>query len=492
MSLYSGNNTNGAFNPTYTPSGESNTPINVVATSMDIGGELVQGYQATYANGTSKWTANVHQDQIWDTENVDRSTFTGRKVGDTWIWEPTTDDSIQNLANDYVGTGVNYEKITAEQIETAFYNKQGVTIQQQLSGLQANALKQEYGAADLATVNDNQFANLPGIQGTSTADIPQTTQDFTAQESSTRQLSSMAATKTRTQYGNYYYPDDISSNKQDRIIFTMKQSTGSIIDPSIKQNVQVRQRKSSGIEGSVTLPIQTGIKDLNSVSWQGSTMNPIQAFGAASALGMINAAGTEGESVVDEFGNSLKRGGEALQNPEVMKGINAMIAGKAAQTQNLLSRSTGAIANPNMELLFDAPALRAFDFTFVMSPRDTNEAKQIRNIINFFKQGMSVKTTSTNIFLKAPNYFDIDYVSFKDNGEMMKHPSLNIIKQCALLSCAVDYTPNNQYMTYSDERRSMVQYTMNLQFNELDPIYEMDYYDTLGMQNGTNVQEIGY
>jgi hypothetical protein len=33
---------------------------------------------------------------------------------------------------------------------------------------------------------------------------------------------------------------------------------------------------------------------------------------------------------------------------------------------------------------------------------------------------------------------------------------------------------------------------MNLQFNELDPIYEMDYYDTLGMQNGTNVQEIGY
>ena len=85
------------------------------------------------------------------------------------------------------------------------------------------------------------------------------------------------------------------------------------------------------------------------------------------------------------------------------------------------------------------------------------------------------------------------YISLvKDNGEMMKHPSLNIIKQCALLSCAVDYTPNNQYMTYSDERRSMVQYTMNLQFNELDPIYEMDYYDTLGMQNNTNVQKIGY
>ncbi|MED5271706.1 MAG: hypothetical protein VX613_02320, partial [Candidatus Thermoplasmatota archaeon] len=286
----------------------------------------------------------------------------------------------------------------------------------------------------------------------------------------------------------------LSSNKQDRIIFKMKQSTGSDIlkSASASTNVSVKQRKSGSIQGSVTLPIQTGIKDLNSVSWQGSTMNPLQAFGAASALNIIDAAGTEGKSVIDEAGNALKAGGETLKNPEVMKGINAMIAGKAAQTQNLLSRATGAIANPNMELLFDAPALRAFDFTFLMSPRDGKEAEQIRNIINFFKQGMSVKTTSTNIFLKAPNYFEIDYVSFNDQGKQMKHPSLNIIKTCALLSCAVDYTPNNSYMTYSDPQRSMVQYTMNLQFNELDPIYEIDYYDTLKMQDNTNVQEIGY
>ena len=305
-------------------------------------------------------------------------------------------------------------------------------------------------------------------------------------------MAQIEATKTRTKYGNYFYPADLSSNKQDRVIFKMKQSTGQVIDPSIKENVSVRQRKSGSIEGSVTLPIQAGIKDLNSVSWQGSTMNPVQAFGAAKALNILDAAGTEGKSVVDETGNALKSGGEMLKDPEVMKGINAYIAGQSVQTQNLLSRSTGDIANPNMELLLDAPALRAFDFTFVMSPRDGNEAQQIRNIINFFKQGMSVKTTSTNIFLKAPNYFEIDYITYNDRGEPEDHPSLNIIKTCALLSCAVDYTPNQQYMTYSDPQRSMVQYTMNLQFNELDPIYEMDYYDTLGMQNGTNVQEIGY
>ena len=48
-------------------------------------------------------------------------------------------------------------------------------------------------------------------------------------------------------------------------------------------------------------------------------------------------------------------------------------------------------------------------------------------------------------------------------------------------------------MTYSDENRSMVSYTMNLQFNELDPIYESDYYTELGMQNSISQStRIGY
>jgi hypothetical protein len=75
----------------------------------------------------------------------------------------------------------------------------------------------------------------------------------------------------------------------------------------------------------------------------------------------------------------------------------------------------------------------------------------------------------------------------------MEHPSLNIIKTCALLTCSVDYTPNNTYMTYSDAARSMVSYTMNLQFGELDPIYESDYYTELGMQNSISQStRIGY
>jgi hypothetical protein len=490
---YIGNNTSGQFNPSYTPAGETNTPINVESMSMMIGGKQVAGYQATYANGTSKWTAQVHTDSLFDNDANDNSTFTGSYNESTkkWTWKPTNgENSINKLALNWQGNGLDRETITAQEIKDSFYNTKGAeATQKKLSGVQTLALQKEVGS--LAQLKQNEkFSKLPGVQGKSTADIAVTNEDgsstgdkkglnFSAVDLST----SINATKTREKYGNYYYPQDIASNKQDRIIFTMKQSTGRVIDPSIKTDLKNFQRKSTAISGSVTLPITTGIKDLNTVDWQGSRMTPLQAFGAAAAMNIVDAAGTEGKTVTGEAGKALRQAGAALKNPGIGDAINTMIAGQAVQSRNLLSRATGAIANPNMELLFNAPGLRAFDFTFQMSPRQATEARQIKSIINFFKQGMSVKTTSTNVFLKAPNYFEIDYVTFDDEGQMIKHPSIGIIKTCALLSCSVDYTPNNSYMTYSDSSRSMVSYTLTLQFNELDPLYESDYFEGLGMQN---------
>ena len=493
MSQYKGNTT--SFKPSYTVNGEEKTPINVVSTSMEVNGQLVEGYQSTYENGTSKWTPHVLTDTfLTDSHGTDNSTFTGSRQDDgTWKWEPTSDANVAKLSKNY--RGPDNEKITAGEIENKFYDRKSPTTQQQLSGNQANALIADKGKENI--INDKRYENLPGIQGDSTSDIPQTSESGAVETKNESMgfvdTNAIEATKTRTQYGNYYYPQDLNANKQDRIIFKMRQSTGQVINPTdVKANIGSRQRKTGKIEGSVTLPITSGIKDLNSVSWSGSKMNPLQAFAASAILNTTQAA-AEGGDALGALGKEIGDGTKMVKNNKgVQKAISTLIAEQGAGTQNLLSRASGAIANPNLELLFDAPALRAFDFTFQMSPRDVKEAEQVRNIINFFKQGMSVKTTSTNIFLKAPNYFEIDYVTFNDNGEMMKHPSINIIKTCALLSCAIDYTPNNSYMTYSDERRSMVSYSMNLQFNELDPIYESDYFEGLGMQDGTNVQEIGF
>ena len=307
----------------------------------------------------------------------------------------------------------------------------------------------------------------------------------------------------RTTYGNYCYPEDIRDDRtQDRIKFTMKYSKGTRITTSTAAGVKIFERRQQKIKGSVTLPIQSGIKDQNSVRWNGSSLNALQAFGAGAAMNIFDKAqgGAPIQDVTDSAGAIFDRAAGFLRdgNPgsDARTAINVYLAQQAVGTQNLLSRTAGAIVNPNVEMLFDAPALRPFSFQFRMSPRDEDEAAQVRSIIAFFKQGMSVKTSSSNVFLKAPNIFDIRYITYQKNedGEdrEVDHPSINRIKTCALLAAEVDYTPDNSYMTYDDPRRTMTSYGITLQFNELDPIYEDDY-DELGFTNSTNTaNEIGY
>ena len=281
----------------------------------------------------------------------------------------------------------------------------------------------------------------------------------------------------RETYGNYYYPADLSSNKQDRVKFTMGYSEGTKIDATVESGIKSFQKRISSISGSVTLPIVTGVSDQSSVDWKGAELNPLQAFAAAGALDLFNTA--KGEKNVKQIGakaaDIITGAKQGLVDSGLGDAINVWLAQKAVGAQNLLSRTTGAIVTPNLEMLFNAPQLRNFGFTFLLSPRDADEADQVRKIIRFFKQGMSVKTTASNVFLKAPNIFQIKYMTFNTDGTEILHPSINIIKTCALLSMDVQYTPAGTYMTYEDPYRTMTAYQLTMQFGELDPIYDSDY-----------------
>ena len=301
---------------------------------------------------------------------------------------------------------------------------------------------------------------------------------------------SIKGRKARTSYGNYYYPEDLASNKQDRIKFTMGYSEGTEIDATVESGVKSFQKNIKSISGSVTLPIVTGISDQSSVDWKGAELNPLQSFAAAGALDLFNEARNNAKfsDLAKQTGEIFNTAKDGLVDTGVGDAINVWLAQKAVGAQNLLSRTTGAIVNPNLEMLFNAPQLRNFGFTFLLSPRDADEATQVRNIIRFFKQGMSVKTTNSNVFLKAPNIFAIKYMTYNTDGEEILHPSINIIKTCALLSMDVQYTPNGTYMTYEDPYRTMQAYQLTMQFGELDPIYDSDYTDL----DNDNDTVIGY
>lgn len=256
---------------------------------------------------------------------------------------------------------------------------------------------------------------------------------------------------------------------QDRIKFTAVEyrpsgnlQTSQLTSPDRKTGPTIKESK-----GSVFLPVQASITDANSVDWQGANINYIEKEAVNLALKAMNAPGVTdfSKAFTDTFTKAI---GDVKK---YSKEVQVALAGEAVSIQNLLGRF-GSVLNPNLELLFTGPQLRPFEFRFQMTARELDEARVIKQIINYFKKNMAVKTTDDGVFLKAPNTFFIEY---QKGGS--KHKSINQIKECALTNCSVDYTPLGTYMTFDDTEATMVSYAMTLSFQELEPIYAKDYDD---------------
>lgn len=283
----------------------------------------------------------------------------------------------------------------------------------------------------------------------------------------------------RKNIGILKYHGSIDTNGQDYIKFDILEYGTRKLDQG---SLQLSQRNFGEAPiGTIILPIQPSISDFNSVTWDEVPMDIVDMTGQLIGLKLM----TEGAKEATEIANTVK---SKIQDKAISDAIGSamatFVAQKAVQSNNnLLTRITGAVLNPNMELLFQGPTLRPFQFAFRMTPRDDKEAKQVKSIIRAFKEFSAVQRGIENLFLKTPHVFRIRYMlGTKSNTD---HPSINRIKICALQSIQVDYTPDQTYMTYNDDNATMTSYGMSLTFKELEPIYSDDY-------KTFNTDEIGY
>ena len=299
--------------------------------------------------------------------------------------------------------------------------------------------------------------------------------------SSTSVPLSITTENRRRKYDILYYPENIRKSKQDKIIFGMRYISGKRDISFNVDNVNplsVGKIKTQTITGSVTLPIPGGISDKNSVRFGGETLDIGKALGAGAILNPTSAAQAVGNLLQNAISMSPDELQNALKSDQAENIVSALRLGLAQSFTggNLISRLGGGVLNPNMELLFQAPTLRSFSFSFTMSARSRTEATQIKKIIRFFKQGMSVKKSADNIFVISPNIFTINYKT----GDGREHPSIGRIKNCALVELNTSYGNGNTYMTFNDLDRTMTQYKIDMSFQELDPITEDDYFSNTG------------
>ena len=323
----------------------------------------------------------------------------------------------------------------------------------------------------------------------------------------------LGARDNKNTYGVLFYPSFIEKSNQDKLKITILEfapkkapkgkvtktkqvfsgepgsfgrkdveyETEDLINPRDKFSFDSRKRMefSKRTLGHMTLPIPDGVSDANRVNFGNGNLNPAQAIFADIASAAF--LGT-GDRVTKKLSNLVNS--EEFETDQIKKSIGALAAGNVlgVNSDEFIARTEGQIFNNNLELLFQGPTLRSFNFQYKFSPRDESEIKQVMKIIRAFKQSSAVQRSKTGIFLVTPNTYKLE---FKKGGRTLgtsnRHRFLPRMKECALLGVNVNYMPEGSYMTYDTEdisfEGSMVTYVVTLSFQELDPVFNGDYED---------------
>ena len=442
---------------------------------VDYRKKLIPGSDEAYFLQINKETGDI---EVWNEEfgsdkyvgvykKDDEGNFGDFEENNNW-WGGARRDEKEFFKSD---KGIKAVKdLAVEAIEKDLVDPDRTDEPQTVDAAAANA--QEFVDTNVMPVNPNATAEEAAQQQAAAAsqvlsklnDEAQSIIDSVSKRKGTKQGAGS--------FGDLSYPKD-RSTIQDFMKFTLleykpkKLNSGQEFGFGDRDRFGPNDQKSDRVRlGSVSLPIPGGIRDQNGADWAADSMNEtqIQLAGLARA-----ALGQSGESTGEAATNIVKR--LKGNSDDVKRAIGETFAGKAVGVQRLMTRATGMTFNPNLELLFDKPVLRGFQFSFDLVPRSKLEAEEVVKIIKFFKQGMSPIRSEANLFLLSPNVFQVQYVLGGDGSN--DHPFIGKMKECAMTNFEVDYTPQQNYSTLTDG--FMTAYKISMQLKELEPVFNDDY-----------------
>jgi hypothetical protein len=213
--------------------------------------------------------------------------------------------------------------------------------------------------------------------------------------------------------------------------------------------------------------ISTGFK----ANWGGKAVSNI---GAAA----LRSAGAEGFQKIKNTGDLIS---DATQRLYALGGAAALrktiqsITGDTLSNNDVFGGISGAILNPNTELLFDSIDMRNFTLNFKMVPRSAPEADIINEICKIFKAAMlptkspgkvfgAVNPGITAGFIGVPK---LCKVHFMVGGSENKY--LPRFKHCAITEVNVSMTPDGVYATYNND--APVATSLSVSFQETKLVY---------------------
>ena len=196
---------------------------------------------------------------------------------------------------------------------------------------------------------------------------------------------------------------------------------------------------------------------------------------------LLKSIGAEG------LGNKLdglaKTGADAYERIPAIMGATVVrkaiqkITGDVITNDDIFGGTSGAILNPNTELLFNGSDMRNFQLNFKLVPRNFTEANIINKICKTFKMctlpsrnpGEVFAASNQGItagFIGVPNLCKVNFMSGND-----EHKVLPRYKMCAVTQVDVNYTPDGAYATYNDANSQPVAIELSINFQETKLVF---------------------
>jgi len=211
--------------------------------------------------------------------------------------------------------------------------------------------------------------------------------------------------------------------------------------------------------------------------------------------------GVTGMALAANLGSdSFKDAAEAIQKaakdatPEfVTSTLNEIAKGAAgflglagnASTNDMMAITKGKVFNPYTEQLFSNMQFRNHQFSFKFFSRNVRESKEIKNIIDYLKQGAlpiygatdSDTNSNSARFYEVPDKYDIKFVRLDPTSGTFVANSTDLHYKIHTSVCTgidVNYTPDGQYNAIKDSEQGVVNnaplqvpaVTVNVRFTE--------------------------
>ena len=157
--------------------------------------------------------------------------------------------------------------------------------------------------------------------------------------------------------------------------------------------------------------------------------------------------------------------------------VAAKVGGAAAgvSANQIMSISKGQINNPNVEMMYDGPKLRAFTFNFIFIPYNTSDTSSVNNIIKEFKLYSTPNLDGADKrMLGVPHLWNINY-----QGKAA--PFMNKFKPCVLTNFVVQENGGDPYhSTFYDGAPTST--SIQLRFEETQIITREDHEESDGLR----------